>query len=447
MPADPFLQWLARTVLRLFYREVELVGLHNLPPTGPVIVVANHTNSLVDGAMVTGFLPRIPRLVAASTVWRYTPLIPLIKMAGVIPIYRKAEVAGAAQRNRSTFEATSRHLIDNGVIAVFPEGESHNEPRVKPLKSGTARMAIRAQSECRATQVRIVPVGLSYDAKGRFRSRALMELGEPISVPAEPPEAGRGAATRALTNAIQQGLIDVTQNYENRDLARLIGRAAEMFEAPQPNVSSQPALAATSERRRDFIQRYAWLRKAHPAQTAAAWETFSAYDAELRANGLRDAHIGMQASAADWRRHILRGLAALGLRLPVALVGMALNFLPFLIVQVLALRRDPDLRATWQVFPSVILAPVFWLLQGLAAGLYLVGTAGVVVFLAAPLSIPLTLDFVDRAGRWLHDFRAWRRLSRDGQLRDHLKAMRAAALSQLDQMAALVETMPEPAQP
>lgn len=124
--ADRFLQWLSRSVLRLFYRQVDVVGLHNLPTRGPVVVVANHTNSLVDGAMVSGFLPRIPRLIVASTIWAYKPLIPIMNMAAVIPIYRRSEISGSAKKNRSTFAATTDLLAAGGMISVFPEGESHN---------------------------------------------------------------------------------------------------------------------------------------------------------------------------------------------------------------------------------------------------------------------------------------------------------------------------------
>ncbi|WP_246139448.1 lysophospholipid acyltransferase family protein [Phaeobacter marinintestinus] len=430
----------------MFYRQVDVVGLHNLPTSGPVVVVANHTNSLVDGAMVSGFLPRIPRLIVASTIWAYKPLIPIMNMAGVIPIHRRSEIAGSAQKNRSTFAATTDLLAAGGMISVFPEGESHDEPRVKPLKSGTARLALRAHAEAPSPGVSIVPIGLSYDAKGRFRSRALMELGTPIPVASFVDRSSEAASTRALTQAIHSAMLDVTQNYENRDLARLVGRAAELWETPHPTLSDQPALVITAERRRDFVQRYNWLRAEHPKQTAAAWASFAAYDAALRKNSMRDVHIGAEASASDWRRFLMSSAGGLLLLFPVAVVGTVLNLLSFGVVKTMALRRDPDQRATWQVFPTIALAPFFWCLQGLLAGLCFGWVVGLVTLISGPAALPVTLNVSDRATRWLHDVRAWRKLSKDKALQGCLQAMRKDALQQLEDLATLVEDMPDPVQ-
>ena len=54
MPAGPrpWLIRLARTLVRVFFRSIELVGADRVPRSGPLLVVANHHNSLVDPALV-----------------------------------------------------------------------------------------------------------------------------------------------------------------------------------------------------------------------------------------------------------------------------------------------------------------------------------------------------------------------------------------------------------
>ena len=80
-------------------------------------------------------------------------------------------------------------------MALFPEGHSHNEPRRLPLKTGAARIALETEARHGPLGLKIVPVGLTYDEKGKFRSRVLVRVGDPID-PA--PEAG---GVRAGTGA------------------------------------------------------------------------------------------------------------------------------------------------------------------------------------------------------------------------------------------------------
>lgn len=307
-------------------------------------------------------------------------------------------------------------------------------------------MALRAQALVAKPGVSIVPVGLSYDEKGQFRSRALMELGAPIAVSAFTDGPSEAAATRALTRAIHDAMLDVTLNFENRDLARLIGRAAELWETPHPTLLDQPALSVTAERRRDFGQRYEWLRAHHPQKTAQAWDTFAAYDSALRRHNLRDVHIGSKATASDWRWLLLSSGCGLLLRLPIAAAGLALNFATFVSVQIMSLRRDPDKRATWQVFPTIALAPFFWCLQGAIAGWYFGWGVGFLTAIAGPATTPITLGFLDSANRLFHDLRAWRSFRKDTTLSQRLLDMRQNSVRQLKDLATLVEDAPEPDQ-
>src|SRR2546425_12666894 len=62
---------LVRWVLGLFYRRIDLVGLENIPESGPLIVAANHQNALVDPMLLLGLLPR--RLVPVAKAPRVPP--------------------------------------------------------------------------------------------------------------------------------------------------------------------------------------------------------------------------------------------------------------------------------------------------------------------------------------------------------------------------------------
>src|SRR5580700_6659973 len=143
--ADGTMRRLARLLIRIFFRRVEIEYGDRLPLRRPVIVVANHTNGLVDGLLLMATLRRYPRFLGKSTLFEILPLRPFLKLAGVIPVYRVADGA-PTERNATAFATADRILADRGVVAIFPEGISHDESALQPLRTGTARIALEASA-------------------------------------------------------------------------------------------------------------------------------------------------------------------------------------------------------------------------------------------------------------------------------------------------------------
>ena len=195
-PGDWVMTRFARLLIHVFFRRVELEGGENLPATGPVVLVANHINGLVDGLLLMATLSRYPRFLGKSTLFKIPPLWPLLKLAGVIPVFRTIDgVPG--DHNVSAFATCHDLLRRGGVVAVFPEGISHDEPTLQPLKTGAARIALEAGFDGEIDGVQSIAVGLVYDAKARFRSTraACGSASRPTSVTGWRPT-GRTAVKR-----------------------------------------------------------------------------------------------------------------------------------------------------------------------------------------------------------------------------------------------------------
>src|SRR3989449_486224 len=110
---------------------------------------------------------------------------------------RREDASSDPAQNRETFDTARAVLARGGAIAIFPEGTSHSDPKLRPLKTGAARIAFGAAGALGdASPIRIVPAGLYYRAKRTFRSAALLYFGEPFAVepialgPGEEPPAG-----------------------------------------------------------------------------------------------------------------------------------------------------------------------------------------------------------------------------------------------------------------
>ena len=77
----PSIATLARFLVRTFYGRVEVQGLELIPRDRPLIYVANHVNSLIDGALLLAYMPQPPRLLGTSELWDIPILKPLLAWA------------------------------------------------------------------------------------------------------------------------------------------------------------------------------------------------------------------------------------------------------------------------------------------------------------------------------------------------------------------------------
>jgi len=232
---------IARGLLRLFFRQVEVVGAEHLPRGRPLVLVANHENNLIDPILVIGFSgARCPRFLAKSTLWSHPVVRPLLELSGALPVYRQQDARAQVARNVDSFARCADLLAAGGTIALFPEGGSHNFPHRLPLKTGAARIILEAAAHRGVRGIAVVPVGLTYDDKDRFRSRVLVQIGPPLdpSPEAEAYAAGPRRAVRALTARMAEALTDVTLNHGTWNEARLVGRAAALLaDAPEDALS------------------------------------------------------------------------------------------------------------------------------------------------------------------------------------------------------------------
>lgn len=170
---------LTRVLSAVFFRSVEVVGAEKIPASGALLYVANHGNSLVDPMLLLAQLPRPARFLAKHTLWSNPAVRPLLELAGAIPVYRRQDGAEGGD-NDATFAACFAALGAGGAIALFPEGISYHAPKLQPLKTGAARIALGAERTHGPLGLRIVPVGLTFEDKAEFRSRALIVVGDPL---------------------------------------------------------------------------------------------------------------------------------------------------------------------------------------------------------------------------------------------------------------------------
>jgi len=181
------LRWFTGIALHWFYSSIQVIGREKIPETGPVIIAASHHNALVDALIAGWIAPRRLTLTAKATLTDNVFLRWLFPVVGVVPLRRvsdelKKRNTGNVDptRNVSAFEAILDVLQKGQMVLIFPEGISHSNPELAPLKTGASRIALEARDVRHIRNLQIVPLGLSFEEKGNPGTAVLAEVGEPI---------------------------------------------------------------------------------------------------------------------------------------------------------------------------------------------------------------------------------------------------------------------------
>jgi 1-acyl-sn-glycerol-3-phosphate acyltransferase len=363
--ADRIVRLIARAATAGWFHAVDVTGLERIPRTGPVLLVASHHGGFVDPALLIAVIPRPIRFLAMGTLFRNPVLGALLRFGGALPVHRAQDSGGGTAGragNVHTFAACFDHLRDGGAIGIFPEGEASDEPRLLPLRTGAARIAIGAHA--RGTMgLRIVPVGLIYESKQRARSRAYVRVGEPIALdedlatnPSVPPDETDHAEVTALMERIEEHLTDAAVDYESaeeRAELRLAAVVSLRWEHGDPR--GRPPIGDV-ERLADR------LSEAPEAIVREVREASRSYRDELDAVGVPDAVVAPGAEEALAKRGRFSWLLTLAIA-PLAVVGLVANALPTLGVFVAGRKPAPPVRhATIKFLAAFVLFPVNWLL-------------------------------------------------------------------------------------
>jgi 1-acyl-sn-glycerol-3-phosphate acyltransferase len=402
-----------RFALRLFFRRIEVVGRRRVPRDGACLFVLNHPNALVDPAFVLAYAPRSVSFLAKSPLFRMPVIGFLIRALDSIPVYRKQdEGEGASSRNRETFERSAELLGRGGTIAICPEGVSHNEPYLLPLKTGAARIALGAAAEMRKAggegrEVYVVPAGLYYTAKTSFRSGALLYFGEPIPVEAaDPNEHGEPARERVreLSDRIAESLRSLTLNADRHEALAMVGRAERIFSSDEDEGVS---LERELRRRRRFVEGYAYHRTHSPERLEVLEARIRQYEEALTQAGFEDPRQLTAAAVSEYARAwtILTRVSLFLLLSPAALAGALLHYPAYKLAGLLATkfaRQYDDVLSTFKIAAALLLFPLTWC----ALALLLYGFAGWWGVLTALVCGPLTGYVALRAFEEFDRFRA-----------------------------------------
>jgi glycerol-3-phosphate O-acyltransferase/dihydroxyacetone phosphate acyltransferase len=378
---------------RVYYRLT--VGGARVAPEGPVLLVANHTNSLMDPPLVVVAAQRKVRFMAKSTLFTHAGISWLVKAVGSVPVYRQQDDRKAVSQNFDSFRDVSSALAEGHAVGIFPEGISHSASRLQPLKTGAARIALGAAIKI-GRSFPIVPMGLVFRDRRTFRSAAHVIVGDEF---AWDDIAGRGPndkeAVRDLTRRIEASMRTVTLNLHDWTDEQLVRCAERVWRAE---------FAVSTDARDEMARLHAatnalaQLRLGEESRWRPLARALRAHDRVLTRMGLTPHTLKEQVTSEIALRWTLSRIPQLAF-VPLAAVGFVLFWIPreitAAVAEKLARPEGEDAVPTYRVLAGFLFFSGWFMLLAIASSFFVGAWGGVLVFLTLPFIALSTLAVGD----------------------------------------------------
>lgn len=331
----------------------------------PMILIANHPNTLMDALMIGIISPRPVYYMTKATYFNRKWKMKLLRSINMIPINRSTESKIDGVDNDSVFEECYQLLAEGKTLVIFPEGNSQMEWSLRKLKSGTARIAL--ETELRnggKLDLRIVPIGLMYMQGEKFRSNVLVNFGEGISVTnhLETYKVNKSLAAKHLTAEMTDLLENVLVTTQNKEQEAVVFSLVEHLQSRYlHNAETAESELELIRKVRDNINR---LTMENPKRLEEIQQLLWNLNWKASKLAIRKDFLDRGLRSSLFIRQIFTSIIALVIGFPVFLLGFLFNFIPhfltgFLLRDVIKISRE--FYAPVSVIISLFLHPLTYL--------------------------------------------------------------------------------------
>lgn len=326
------MRFLLKQALRVYYRRVYVSGLENIPKNSPVIYASNHPNSFQDAVVIGINVSRPMTTLVRSDVFKSKFARWALGLWKLVPVYRIQEGSENLKKNDRTFEICKEILGNKGTVLIFSEGICITEKRLRPLKKGTARIALSASEEI--SDLYIVPVGVNYTYLTDFHNDLMINFGKPIKV-SDYLNEYRESSARAinqLTSDISKSMAEelvIIENKANEEITEVVLKIARSYRVdslfPWKRLDR-----SRFEMEKKIAENVTVLNKQNPNTFLELNKKTKVYSAFLEKSNLDDDYFIKSNNYGIFRYFFLV------LFFPLYLLGSVLNSVPFILGKMVA---------------------------------------------------------------------------------------------------------------
>lgn len=223
-----FVKIIARTAFRFYCRNLYLNHKELLKQDGPLLLACNHPNSFLDAIILCTLFDKPVYSLARGDAFKGKLLATILTALKMLPVYRVSEGVENLEENYKTFDACKALFKQNGIVLIFSEGLCVNEWHLRPLKKGTARLALSCWED--GIPLKVLPVAINYNSFRTFGKNLRIYFGEMITAKSIEPFNGYGRSLQQFNQLLQQQLALFVFEINKNDSEKL----HEIFYVPQP---------------------------------------------------------------------------------------------------------------------------------------------------------------------------------------------------------------------
>jgi len=245
-----FIKLILRIATNIFFDEIEIHNIKNVPIEGPILIAANHPSSIMDALVLGVKTPRKIHYIGHSGLFSNPISKKFLYAMGIIPVYRRFGNPDNMNKNDDMFRAAYTILEEGKCIGIFPEGTSQTDRKVLKLKTGTARIALGAEKQNDFNLgVTIIPLGLYFTARHQFRSNVLLNFGKPIIVSEFKKDylADEYEGVHLLTDKISLELGKLTINIQREELNDFVIDLEKIYRTPLKNTLEEDEILISGD--------------------------------------------------------------------------------------------------------------------------------------------------------------------------------------------------------
>lgn len=394
---------LLKIALRIYFERIEVTGLERVPLDRPVIFVLNHPNALVDPVFLLCLAPRRVSFLAKAPLFRMPVIGYLVKAMDSLPVYRQQDEGADTSKNQETFVAARKLLASGGTIGICPEGVSHDEPGLRPIKTGAARIALAAVSTGEVSNLQIVPAGLYYTCKTTFRSSALLYFGTPLTVEPvklDPDGSPPRDAVRELSNRIEKALREVILDAHHEEALLTTARAERIFSSGSDD--SDDSLRVELRLQQRFIKAYSILQTHQPERLRKLEVRMLRFEEELNQAGVDAEQLSPPHSTTSVFLTILKRSLLFLLMLGPAALGTVAHYPAYRLGGYLAQKfssDSEDVISTVKIISAMLLFPLTWLVLAVVVYKSFGWVAAVAALVVIPVCGYVAIAFFEQLDR------------------------------------------------
>lgn len=212
-----FVKIIARLALPIYCRDLAINRKELLKHQGPLLLAANHPNSFLDAIILCTLFDGTVYSLARGDAFKNKFFAKFLFLFKMFPVYRVSEGVENMDENYKTFELCKNIFKQNGIVLIFSEGRCINEWHLRPLKKGTARLAISSWEE--GIDLKVLPVAINYSSFKKFGKNIKLFFGDIITKEDVDYKDSHGNAIRQFNETLKPRLSKYVFEIDKNDKA------------------------------------------------------------------------------------------------------------------------------------------------------------------------------------------------------------------------------------